>query len=205
MPAKKKQKEKENSSSNAAVTVAIITVLGTIIVTFISTFKEPITAFIFRTPSATPTKAIVLPPTTPLPTIDTGSIPEPKTSLSPAVQAMDQYYRYINNAGVSDDLSRAWELLTKKLQCNSSDNCNFVHYRDWWWELKVEYKLYDCGSNTVDTELKYYSRNASGASSSAQSAYVRYVLINESGQLKINSGEIITGISAYCELTVYSP
>src|SRR6266545_3933638 len=50
--------------------------------------------------------------------------PTAENALSPAIQTIDQYYKYINNAAIKDDLTRGWDLMTTKLQCNPSDRCN---------------------------------------------------------------------------------
>ena len=127
--------------------------------------------------------------------------PIPVNLLSPEIQALDQYYKYINNAGRSDDLSKAWDLLTRKFQCSSSQDCKFVHYTEWWWPRKVQYKLYDCDSTAVDTELRYYGRDQIAATPTAP-VYVRYWLVKDHGQLKINSGTIIESPGADCKLVV---
>ena len=124
--------------------------------------------------------------------------------ISPAVQTVDQYFKYINNAGIDDDLQRAWNLLTTKLQCNPTNQCVFDSYRDFWWKLQAHYKLYDCGSNTVSAEIIYYNRNATPNLGKSPD-YMSYELLEEDGQLKLNSASVETGISAYCEFTPVSP
>lgn len=128
-----------------------------------------------------------------------------QSSLSPAIQTMDQYYRYINEARNSDDLGKAWDLLTINLKCNPSDRCNFIQYQDYWWQFRIQYKLYDCGSNTIDTEVIYYARKSSGPISLARADLTRYQLIDEKGQLKLNSGEAIDQVGATCKLAVSVP
>src|SRR5512138_2210882 len=63
-------------------------------------------------------------------------------TLSPTVQTIDQYFRYINLAKSSEDLGKAWEMMTIKSKCNPADRCNFVQFQDFWWNFRVEYKLY---------------------------------------------------------------
>jgi len=124
-------------------------------------------------------------------------------TLSPAVQVMDQYYNYINAANISEDLSRAWDLLTNKLQCSSND-CKFDDFTSFWMKNQVHYKLYDCGSNMVDTELTFYKRGSQPTGSKSP-VYLRYTLTEENGQLKLDSGEGREGISALCPLAVSYP
>ncbi len=77
-------------------------------------------------------------------------------------------------------------------------------YKNYWWKLQVQYKLYDCGSNVVSAELLFYSRGST-PNSSKKPEYVTYELIDENGQLKLNSGTPVPGISSYCELAVSFP
>ncbi len=146
-------------------------------------------------PTPTETASLPIQSSTPTPTV---------IALPPAIQVMDQYYKYINHASIPSDLSRAWDLLTQKLQCNSSDQCKFENYRDFWWGQQVNYRLYDCGSNKVDTELIYYTRNSQPLANKAP-VYLRYTLVDDNGQLKVNAGESTNGISAYCTLAVSYP
>jgi hypothetical protein len=177
----------------------IVTSLGLIILTGELLPKAPTPEpTLAATNVPTPTSS----PTSTAPPLFTNT---PAKTLSPAVQTMVRYYTYINEARISEDLSRAWDLLTTKLQCNPADNCSFAHYRDWWWQLQVQYRLYDCGSNTVDARLLYHARGAEAPSPSAQPNYIRYVLIDDEGTLRINSAEIVTGISAYCEWAASFP
>ncbi|WKZ34958.1 MAG: carboxypeptidase-like regulatory domain-containing protein [Anaerolineales bacterium] len=130
--------------------------------------------------------------------------PPTENTLSPAIQVMDQYYQYINNAAIDNDLSRAWGLMTRKLQCNPSDQCNFETYKNYWWDLQVHYKLYDCGSNIIDAELNYFLRGLQPLEDITP-VYFQYTLTEEVGQLKLYSAENIDGISAYCPLAVTYP
>jgi hypothetical protein len=127
-----------------------------------------------------------------------------ETALSPAIQVVDQYYKYINNAAIDDDLSRAWDLLTRKLQCNPSDQCNFETYKNYWWGLQVHYKLYDCGSNIIDAELNHFLRGLQPLEDITP-VYLQIILTEEVGQLKLYSAENVDGISAYCPQAVTYP
>jgi hypothetical protein len=152
----------------------------------------PVVATLTNVPTAlTPTMEVVEPTAT-------------EKTLAPAVQTVQQYFNYINNAGIRDDLNRAWDLMTNKLQCNKSDQCNVEHYKDFWWKLQVQYQLFDCGSNQVAAKLIYYTRG-SKPNSSGSPAYLVYDLLDENGELKLNSAKIDTGISTYCELSISFP
>jgi len=154
------------------------------------------------TPTIAPSATSV--PTSVTPTLEVVVPTDTEHLVSPAVQTVDQYFKYINNAGIDDDLQRAWSLLTTKLQCNPSNQCVFDSYRDFWWKLQAHYKLYDCSSNTVAAEIIYYNRNATPNLSKTPD-YMMYELLEEDGQLKLNSASVETGISAYCEFTPVSP
>jgi hypothetical protein len=127
-------------------------------------------------------------PSTPAPTLD---------PISPPVRTVDQYFKYINNAAIQDDLQRAWDLLTEKLQCNKSDQCQFSTYSKFWWQVQVQYTLYDCGSNTVAAELIYYGRDKTPRPNT-KPTFLSYEVLEQNGQLKLNSATTISGISAYC-------
>jgi len=188
------QKAKGRESPNLSVIFTFIATITILLIVLTTTYRDSLEKTFFKTPIATPSSVV-----------DVDMPATLKNSLSPAVQTMDQYYQYINNAKNSDDLGKAWTLMTINLKCNPNDRCNFVQYQNYWWQLKVQYKLYDCGSNTIDTELIYYSRKADGPLSSAQTEYIRYQLIEEAGQLMLDSGEPIEAIGANCELAVSAP
>jgi len=128
----------------------------------------------------------------------------PYPTPSPHILMMDQYYKHINNAGNSDELKKAWDLLTAKLQCHLYEDCKFVHYKEWWWKWKVQYKLYDCGSLIIQTELRYYRRDSGTNATLTAPAYVKYWLVDDRGQLKIDSGLVTNKPDAECSQTASS-
>lgn len=156
------------------------------------------------TPTSLPSSTSTSVPATSSPTMAVPTPSATENAISPAIQTMDQYFTSINKAGIRDDLARAWDLMTNKLQCNPSDQCNIGHYQDFWWKLQVDYKLYDCGSNAVAAELRFYSRGGT-PNYSRSPEYVTYELIEENGQLKLNSAKTGTGISTYCVLAFPVP
>ena len=155
-------------------------------------------------PEPTNAPSATLVPATSAPTQDVAAPTATESYIAPAVLTVDQYFQFINNAGIDDDLRRAWDLLTTKLQCNPSNQCVFDSYRDYWWKWQMHYKLYNCGSNTVAAEIIYYNRNTT-PNLSKKPEYMMYELLQENGQLKLNSASIESGISAYCKFTAVSP
>jgi hypothetical protein len=135
-------------------------------------------------------------PTEEIPTETATQIP-----ISPAVQTIDQYFTYINEAGVDDDLRQAWDLLTPKFQCSSS-KCDYNDFRNFWWKNQVQYELYDCGASKVAAKVVYYARNSTPT---AKPFYLNLELLEEDGQLKINGASTDTGISSSCELVPSLP
>jgi hypothetical protein len=129
-------------------------------------------------------------PATEVPTATATQIP-----ISPAVQTIDQYFTYINEAGLDDDLRQAWDLLTPKFQCSSS-KCDYNDFRNFWWKNQVQYELYDCGASKVAAKVVYYARNSTPT---AKPFYLNLELLEEDGQLKINGASTDTGISSSCE------
>ena len=157
------------------------------------------------TNTSTPTQTLSNTPTESM-TLTPSATPTPK--YSDAIIVMNNFYSWINNAGNKDDLRKSWELETSGvngLQCSESAGCDFIKFRDWWWDWKVQYKLYDCGSNIVDTEQRYYRRDPKLATTPTAPIYIRYQLVVDSGELKINSGHGVEGPGSDCQLKVQGP
>jgi hypothetical protein len=199
-----RQKAKRNPPPNTPAIATFIGATAIILVAVITNFRDPLgRAFgnvATTAPTPTPSTASASPAAV---TVDMPATVE--ETLSPAAELVDQYYRYINGAHNSDELGKAWSLATLNFKCNPSDRCNFVQYQDYWWQFKLQYKLYDCGADTIDSELIYYARKAAGPIASARPEYLRYKLIEDNGQLKLNSADAIEQIGADCKLAVSVP
>jgi len=152
---------------------------------------------IIATATTFPTQETIPPTATSIPTAT--SVP-----ISPAVLTVDQYFKYINSANIGDDLEQAWDLMTPNFQCNPSDQCNQVTFEKYWLAFQVQYKLYDCGPNTVVAELIYYTRGRE-PNPDSETHYLQYQLIDENGQLKLDSGNSKSGISNRCKLVPSLP
>ena len=129
-------------------------------------------------------------------------------SFSNAIIVMNNFYEWINTARNKNDLLRSWNLETSGIngfQCREAAGCNFSNFQNTWWEQKIQYKLYDCGSNLVDAQLRYYKRDPLLASTPTAPIYLRYQLVDIDGELKINKAESINGPGAECELTISVP
>lgn len=127
---------------------------------------------------------------------------------SNAVVVVSNFYSWVNNAQNKDDFRKAWELETSGpngLQCREASACQYSKFQDSWWLWKVQYKLYDCGSNVVDAELRYYRRDPGIASASITPIYVRYQLVEVAGELKIDKGQEIGHPGADCILAISVP
>lgn len=165
-----------------------------IVVAAMTSFGIPaIRAALALSPTPTVTSTITA---TGVPTSTSTMIPTPSSTptpivLSPEIKAMDQYYKFINNAGTKDDLQRAWDVLSTRYRCDLYTNCKFAEYRDWWWTRKVHYKLYDCGSTAIEAELAYYYRDPQREITPVPPTYVKYWLVNDGGYLKIDGGQLI--------------
>jgi hypothetical protein len=142
-------------------------------------------------PTLTMTHTATDAPTSTATAVSTPSETPTPLVLSPAIKTMDQYYKYINNAGTKDDLQRAWDVLSTRYRCDLHTNCKFAEYGDWWWTRKVHYKLYDCGSMVIEAELAYYYRDPQRVITPVPPTYVKYWLVNDGGYLKIDGGQII--------------
>jgi len=134
--------------------------------------------------------------------------PTSTPSFSEAITVMNNFYSWINDAGNKDDLMRSWNLETSGIngfQCREAAGCDFKKFSDFWFDLKVQYKLYDCGSNLVDVEIRTYNRNPLLASTPTAPTYFRYQLVEVNSELKINKGIAIEGHGADCKLQVSVP
>ena len=205
-----------------AIVVAIITVVGYIIValinrsTAIEAALKPIEAtqtaealhtlvamtqqysleIITSTPSYLPTDT---------PTVTFTFSPSATPEYSSAIKTMDNFFSLINNAQSKADLIYSWSLETSEFQCAEAAKCNLSKFQDFWMQFKVNYKLYDCGYNIVDTEQTYYPRDPLSTSGPRPSFSARYVLKEIGGQLKINNTEITLAPNPLCELRVAVP
>ncbi len=125
--------------------------------------------------------------------------PAPGDGSSAAVQVVEFYFQNINNATQPDDLIHSWNLLTTRLQ--NSPNGRFTNFRDFWWQWYVSYRIYDCGSSIVSVEYRLEQRDPSSFLSPSQE-FVRYILTEEKGQLKIDEGIVIDSLGSECTLAV---
>ena len=146
------------------------------------------------TPTETPTPFFATPTETTTPTQEM-VIPE-------SIVVMNNYYKSINSASTKDELEISWGYLTTELQCNSNDKCSFTEYRDWWWDWRVIYNLYDCGSNRVEVELTYTPRTPSLSSTPTGPVYVLYQLIEKGQSLKINEGQLLESHNTTCNFVL---
>ena len=122
----------------------------------------------------TPTASTTPPPTeNPTPTIT------PTVGLSQAALVLESYFNSIN----ADNTKNAWELLTPKLQCASSDHCDLSSYAAWWSNWRVDYQLYDCGGDV-------HSRACKSSATSVGPDYVLYQVVEYGGQMRTNAGTI---------------
>ncbi|MGB8982135.1 MAG: hypothetical protein WCC12_09680 [Anaerolineales bacterium] len=187
--------ETEGTRDRAGIIIPIVAGLIIVAVMLLIAFQEPLTAGFFSTP--TPTSM-------PAPAASEKAPVSAEITLSPAVQTVDQYLRFINEAKSNSELSRAWDLMAEEFRCNPTDKCSLENFNNRWWSIQIRYKLYDCGPDTVAAELIYYGRNALPDLSGSPS-YIEYGLIEDGAQLRINRGSVVAGIGASCKLAVSVP
>lgn len=132
-------------------------------------------------------------------------LPLPLPSYSAAVISVNNFFSLINNAQTADDLLGAWNLESNSFQCLEAAGCDPVKFQNFWINWKVQYRLYDCGANIVDTAQIYYPKNPLSGSSPTDWFFRRYQLIEEGGQLKINEGSKIESPDTYCPLVISVP
>ena len=139
----------------------------------------------------TPTASTTPPPTeNPTPTIT------PTVGLSQAALVLENYFNSLN----ANKMKSAWELLTPKLQCASSDHCDLSSYAAWWSNWRVAYQLYDCGGDAIEVALMYTPRTSKSPATPVGPDYVLYQVVEYGGQMRINAGTIEAGHNPQCQL-----
>lgn len=114
------------------------------------------------------------------------STPAPLKSTSTFVETVDAFYRKINEAQSKEDLLLAFNLLTTMAMGNPKivPLGDVSKFQDKWWELKVSYKLYDCGENVVFAEETLYPRSDSSPVTPTAPHFMRFDLMqSEEGTL----------------------
>ncbi len=120
----------------------------------------------------------------------------------PVVQIVETYYKQINAAQSPNDLGKPWDLLSTKEQCNPRDGCDLSYFQTRWWEWKVIYKIYECGSNTVIVEESRYPREADPATATLKSSFVRFQLIQGEEKIFINKRQTVIEMDEGCVLAI---
>jgi hypothetical protein len=147
---------------------------------------------------------------TPNPESTKTSINSPTLPYSDAIIVMTNFYNWINNAGNSDDLIKSWNLETtgengfQQREWAAGKLSNFQYF---WWQWKVQYKLFDCGSNVVIAEIVYYSRNTKITPTPSESTKIFkfQLVVDDDRQLKIDSSTSIEGPGVECILSISNP
>ncbi len=133
---------------------------------------------------------------TPPPTQNPTPTGTPTIELSQAALVLESYFNSIN----ANNMKNAWELLTPKLQCASSDHCDFLSYAAWWSNWRVDYQLYDCGGDAIEAALMYTPRASKSSATPVGPDYVLYQVVEYGGQLRINTGTIEARHNPQCQL-----
>ena len=198
-------KSPRSALSNATPLLLFFGVIGIIITLFwigsmaVELLTPVVATATFPPPAAPLFLPSLLPPT---PTETPPPLPPTQPPYSAAVIAVDNFFSFINNAQTTDDLLGAWNLETSHFQCLEAANCVLATFQKFWIGWKVQYSLYDCGFNLVDTAQVYYPRDSSSGSSPIDLGFRQYQLTEENGQLKINSGTKILSPDPACPLVI---
>lgn len=139
-------------------------------------------------------------------TVSPSATPDSFTvAYSPAVIAVDRFFRGINEAQTAADLVSSWELESRAFQQIEPAKGDVTDFQKFWLEWKVQYELYDCGSNTVATAQIYYPRNPNSTATPLRQFYQEYTLVQEDGQLKIDSSNRIASPGPSCRSVILVP
>jgi hypothetical protein len=98
-------------------------------------------------------------------------------TVSP-VEVVDKFYKIINEAQTETEVLAAYNLFTNEAMCSPkiAANCDTSKFQNKWWQVKVTYKLYDCGDNVVIAEETRYPRDPSAPSTPAAPKFSRFKL-----------------------------
>ena len=126
----------------------------------------------------------------------------PVGAISPAVRALDEYYREINEARSQNDFNKPWDMLTNQEQCNFRYKCELSYFQDFWGKSKVRYRLYDCGSDRVLAEEMYYPREGDSNSAVTGTKFWKFQLVELEGRWMIDDTSAKQGPLAECSLVI---
>ena len=117
------------------------------------------------------------------------STPAPLESTSTFVETVDAFYRRINEAQSEVDVLLAFNLLTTMAMGNPKivPLADVSKFQDKWWELKVSYKLYDCGEDVVFAEETLYPRSDSSPVTSTPPHFMRFDLVQSEEGILISN------------------
>jgi hypothetical protein len=206
-----------NVSSKIAIIVAVIGVFGTLGAAYLSylSTKTQIELPIVATQTAeakSMEKAALVSPSATLASsfTDTPTIVEstPTESFSNAIIVVNNYYDWINTATNTDDFLRSWHLETEGtngMQCKETTGCDYSKFANFWWAWKTKYELYDCGSNIVHADVRYYLRDPLLVATPTAPYHIRFQLLEVNGDLKIDETMPIEGPGADCKLVISVP
>ena len=133
-----------------------------------------------------------------------GTTPVQQTDgdLSLSVQKLDVFYTGINEAQSKDEFYAPWDMLTSRTQCFPRYACDISYFQDWWWQWKVAYKLYDCGSNRVIAEELRYPRTGSAAAEEIKPQFWRYEMVVSDERWMINEIKFSQPPGSECPLAL---
>ena len=115
--------------------------------------------------------------------------PAPIGTTSAFVETVDTFYRRINEAQSEVDVLLAFNLLTTMAMGNPKivPLADVSKFQDKWWELKVSYKLYDCGEDVVFAEETLYPRSDSSPVTSTPPHFMRFDLVQSEEGILISN------------------
>lgn len=133
-------------------------------------------------------------------------ISTPASPIISPVEVVDNFYKKINEAQTETEILAAYNMFTNEAMCNPkiAANCDTTKFQNKWWQVKVTYKLYDCGDNVVIAEEIRYSRDPSAPSTPDAPKFSRFKLVQTEEGLLIDDLSLAQAVADGCILALKS-
>ena len=130
----------------------------------------------------------------------------PTDPMVTSVEAVDNFYKKINEAQTEMELLVAYNMFTNEAMCSPkiAANCDTFKFQDRWWPVKVAYKIYDCGDNVVIAEETRSPRDPNVPATPDAPRYSRFKLVQSETGLLIDDLSLTKAPGDGCVLALES-
>jgi hypothetical protein len=153
-------------------------------------------SFIMLAPKLSGSKSVPCPTE---PQVQPTAPPTPEPGSAVHFLAFDYFGGLNDSVSTKDDLEDLWEMLSDNGKITLNDN-DVDNYKDFWWERRVKFKLYDCSTTEVVVDLDFYDRGDTNYMTSlGKTTDLKFTLIQRSGKWLIDEVEDISDEGHQCE------